>query len=275
MTNRTGRVCSAAALVLALAAIGESHLVAQGPAGGRGAAAPPRAAQQSAPQNLTLEGYWVAIVNEDWRWRMVTPPRGDFASLAVLNDEGRRVANTWTPAQDGSCLAYGMANLMRMPTRLHITWENPQTLRIETDAGQQTRRLYFDRSQAPTARSLQGRSIAQWEAPAGGRGGGGRGGAQAGPPPPPQFGTLRVATDNLSGGWLRRNGVPYSDRATVQEYFDNFDSPYDKAKWLSITTIVTDPVYLNGDFVTSSHFRREAGPEGPRPQNWAPAPCKG
>src|SRR4026207_2481687 len=103
-----------------------------------GAPAAPPTPQATAPIDLT--GYWVSIVTEDWRWRMVTPPKGDVASVP-LNAEGTKVADSWDPATDGSCLAYGAAALMRMPTRLHITWENETTLRLETDAGQQTRRL--------------------------------------------------------------------------------------------------------------------------------------
>jgi hypothetical protein len=222
----------------------------------------------------------VAIVTEDWRWRMVTPPKGDYASIQnLMTPEARKLADAWDPSQDGSCLAYGAAGLMRMPTRLNIIWENESTLKIDTDAGQQTRRLLFDRTAAaPPARSLQGHSVAEWERP-----GGGRGGAPGGPPAggapaaapavapgpaPPRVGNLKVVTTNLSGGWLRRNGVPYSDAATVTEYFDRFTAP-DKAEWLVVTTVVSDPRYLTQEFVTSSHFRRE-----PNGQKWDPSPCK-
>ena len=112
----------------------------QPPAGGRGAQAP-QTPSASAPIDLT--GYWVSVVNEDWRWRMVTPPKGDYASVP-MTDEARKVADTWDVSKDGQCDAYGAAGLMRMPTRLHITWEGDNVLKIETDAGQQTRRLLFD-----------------------------------------------------------------------------------------------------------------------------------
>jgi hypothetical protein len=233
----------------------------QPPGPGRGAPANPQAA---APIDLT--GYWVSIVNEDWRWRMVTPAKGDTASVP-LNPEGTKVANSWDPATDGSCLAYGAAGLMRIPTRLHITWENDQTLKIETDAGQQTRRLLFDKSQqAPAQRSLQGFSVAEWEiAGAGGRGGGGgRGGAPQGP----RYGSLKVTTTMLSAAWLRKNGVPYSENTNLSEYFDRFPAP-NGDEWLVVTTIVSDPKYLNQDFVTSTHFKKEANAT-----KWAPAPCK-
>jgi hypothetical protein len=248
------------AVIVATMATG-AGLLAQGgaqaqPAAGRGAATP----QATAPIDLT--GYWVSIVNEDWRWRMVTPPKGDTASVP-LNPEGTKVAGSWDPATDGSCLAYGAAGLMRIPTRLHITWDNDSTLKIETDAGAQTRRLAFDKSVAPpTQRSLQGFSVAEWELAGGGRGG--RGGAA----PAPRAGNLKVSTTLLSGGWLRKNGVPYSENTTMTEYFDRFAAP-NGDEWLVVTTIVSDPKYLTQDFVTSTHFKKE-----PNATKWSPAPCK-
>jgi len=223
---------------------------------GAGAGGPAQSPQGAAPIDLT--GYWVSIVNEDWRWRMVTPPKGDVASVP-LNGEGRKVADSWDPATDGSCLAYGAAALMRMPTRLHITWENETTLRIDTDAGTQTRRLLFTAPAAPAAKSLQGLSRAEWERVAGR--GAPRGGGPGG-------GNLKVVTTNLSGGWLRKNGVPYSDQATVIEYFDRFPAP-GNSEWLVVTTAVTDPKYLTQEFVTSTHFRRE--PDGSK---WDPTGCR-
>jgi hypothetical protein len=221
-----------------------------------GTAPPPLALSPRAAAPIDLTGYWVSIVNEDWRWRMVTPPKGDVASVP-LNPEGVKVANAWDPATDGSCLAYGAAAVMRLPTRLHITWENESTLKIETDAGQQTRRFFFDKARRPAARpSLQGVSVAEWERPAAGRGA-----------PPPVGGTLKATTTNLRAGWLRRNGVPYSAGATVTEYMDRFAAP-NGDEWLVVTTIVSDPTYLNQDFVTSTHFKRE-----PNAAKWAPMPC--
>jgi hypothetical protein len=228
---------------------------------------PPPSPQAASPIDLT--GYWVSIVNEDWRWRMVTPPKGDLASVP-LNPEGTKVANAWDPATDGSCLAYGAAGLMRIPTRLHVTWENDRTVKVETDAGVQTRRLVFNppgaapAAPAPVRRSPQGTSVASWEVVAAGRGGGGLAG---GAPAPPRGGNLKVLTTNLSAGWLRKNGVPYSENATMTEYFDRFAAP-NGDEWLVVTTVVSDLKYLNQDFVTSTHFKRE--PDGAK---WSPAPC--
>ena len=133
--------------------------------GGRGPAEPPRSPQAAAPIDLT--GYWVSLVTEDWRWRMVTPPKGDYASVP-LNPEGRRVADTWDPAKDeaagNQCKAYGAAAIMRVPTRLHITWDNENALRIDTDAGTQTRQLHFGPPQPPSGEAgWQGYSAAEWQ----------------------------------------------------------------------------------------------------------------
>ena len=229
---------------------------------GRGAPAP-QTPRDAAPIDLT--GYWVSVVNEDWRWRMVTPPKGDYASVP-LNAEARKVADAWDPSRDGACEAYGAAGLMRIPTRLNISWEDAATLKIETDAGRQTRRLLFDPARKPSGPpSLQGHSVAEWERPGGGgRGGGGagRGGATPG-------GTARVVTTNLRGGWLRKNGVPYSEATTLTEYFDRFAAP-NGDEWLVVTTIVADAKYLTQDFITSTHFKKE--PDGSK---FAPAPCRG
>src|SRR3954447_21982770 len=128
MSRSRGVAIAAVAFVLSMSLRGP--LLAQ--RAGGAPAQPPPTPQAGAPIDLT--GYWVSIVNEDWRWRMVTPPKGDFPGLP-LNAEGQRVANQWAPATDGSCLAYGAAGVMRIPGRLHITWENDSTLRIDTDAG--------------------------------------------------------------------------------------------------------------------------------------------
>ncbi len=227
------------------------------------AATTPPTAREAAPIDLT--GQWVAIINEDWRWRMVTPPKGDYASVP-LNDEGRRVADQWDPARDGACEAYGAAALLRMPTRVRIRWDGDERLVVETDAGRQVRNLDFGAPASPAAPSLQGRSVAKWVTPprpAGGPGLAGAGGGGA----PRAGGYLEVQTTNLTGGWLRGNGVPYSADAVVTEYFARFAAP-NGDEWLMVTTIVDDARYLTQRYVTSSHFRKE--PEGGR---WNPRVC--
>lgn len=243
---------------------------APGPSGPQGQRpAPPANAQAAAPVDFT--GYWVAIVTEDWRWRMVTPPKGDVASVP-LNPAGRKLAESWDLAKDDAaglqCKAFGAAGLMRQPTRVHITWASPNALKIDTDAGQQTRTLNFDATaRANGARTWQGHSVATWEGIGQGGpnqpGGGGAAASRA-----PRRGSLKVVTTNLRAGYLRKNGVPYSENARLIEYFDRFTTQTGD-QWFVVTTVVEDPTYLNQPFITSSHFKREA--DGAK---WAPTPCK-
>jgi hypothetical protein len=196
---------------------------------------------------------------------MVTAPKGDCPGVP-LNPAGRQIAEAWDPGTDGSCRAFGAANLLRMPTRVRISWSDDATLKLDTDNGQQTRLLQFT-PRPERGASLQGHSIAEWKRtlpPANPFLGLNLGPGAPGPP----GGSLKVVTTNLSGGSLRRNGVPYSARTTVTEYFDRFARP-DGAEWFVVTTAVDAPEYLVTRFVTSSHFRREA-----EASKWNPRPCK-
>lgn len=223
-------------------------------------APPPQATQGKAAAPFDMTGYWVSIVTEDWMYRMVTPPKGDVTSLP-MNPEGRKATNEWNPAEDGSCKAYGAAALMRMPTRLRIGWEADDVLKVETDAGQQTRRFIFNKpAPAGTPKSLQGYSSAVWQLPLRS--------TLRGDPPPTGGAALEVRTSNLEAGWLRRNGVPYSENARVTEYYDQFKLENGE-EWLVVTTMVDDPQFLAQQYVTSTHFRREK--DGSK---WAPTPCK-
>jgi hypothetical protein len=227
-----------------------------GPAQPRGGAATgtPRA---DAPIDLT--GYWVSVVTQDWRWRMVTPARGDYESVPITL-EAKKVGDAWDPAKDEAageqCKAYGAPAIMAAPTRLHITWQDDNNLKVETDAGMQTRLLHFgDRTPQAGPASWQGESVADWE-----RGRGGRG-------PAPTGGSLRVVTKNVRPGYLRRNGVPYSGSAVLTEYWD-LGSERNSEKWITITSVVDDPKYLRVPYVAALQFKREA--DGSK---WDPTPC--
>jgi len=230
-----------------------------GAPGGRGDAPPPPA-KTAAPVDLT--GYWVSVITEDWRWRMVTPPKGDYASLPI-NMDAKKVADAWDPAKDEAageaCKAYGAPGLMRLPGRLHITWQDDTTLKVESDAGTQTRLLHFGDWKAPGgAPTRQGDTTASWETPGRGRG------ANV---PPPMFGNLKTVTKNLSPGYIRKNGVPYSDKTTLTEYWDLLKQPGGE-QWIVITTVVEDPTYLGRTWITSLNFKKE-----PNASKWDPSPC--
>ena len=268
-----------------IAAVVAGHVVMGQPRSG----AAPQTPRSSAPVDLT--GYWVAVVNEDWRHRMATPRKGDFESLP-LNAEGRRVANEWNLEADNAaglqCKACGVGGLMRQPGRLHITWADDDTLQVEFDAGTQTRLLELGGAEPPGGEpTWQGFSRAEWQRPPGGNanpvraqignssgpiapGGGGRG--QRGGPAPSaaltEGGALKVSTTGFRAGYLRKNGVPYSEAATITEYFHRLPDT-GSGDWLHVLTIVEDPRYLNDAFLTSTHFKRE-----PNGSKWNPTECR-
>src|SRR5258706_8391554 len=159
--------------------VAQTALQAQGRGGGRGG--PPLNPKAAAPIDLT--GYWVSIVTEDWRYRMVTPAKGDYASVPI-NADGRKVADAWDPAKDEAagdqCKSYGAPAVMRVPGRVHITWQNDNTMKVETDAGTQTRLFNFTGSPAGPGGDWQGSSAASWDIIGGGRRGPRRGGLRQG-----------------------------------------------------------------------------------------------
>ena len=215
--------------------------VAQGPPGRGGPPQPPPTARAGASVDLT--GYWVSVITEDWRWRMVTPIKGDVAGIP-LTPEAREVADAWDPARDEAaglaCKAYGAAAIMRRPGRVRITWQDDQALKLEFDEGTQTRIFNFGtvkpvRGARP---SWQGVSVANWERPL------------QGIEPPDRSGifavrtgtggrSLEVRTTGLRDGYLRKNGVPYSADTLVEEFFDYRRHP-DNTEWFTVTTMATD-----------------------------------
>ncbi len=253
------------AALAALAALGA--LWVPGPALAQQAAAAATARPLTARQAAVIDvtGYWVSIVNEDWRWRMLTAPIGDVASIPV-NDEGLRVAKSWDPARDqasgAACKAYGAAGLMRLPLRLHIHWADDQSLAIDTDAGMQRRVLHFQ-GQPEGSPSLQGFSIASWYKQVQQSGfGKPYGGAEPG-----KGGSLKIVTTHMTPGYLRTNGVPYSGDAQLIEYFDRIED--EGQTYLILTSVVIDPTYLTESYVTSYEFKLE-----PDASKWHPQPCR-
>jgi hypothetical protein len=236
------------------------------------APAAPSTARAVAPTDFT--GYWVAVVTEDWRWRMMTPPKGDVSSIPVT-PEGRRTAEAWDPAKDiadgEQCRAYGAAGVMRMPVRLHITWQDEDTLKVDIDNGTQTRLLHFNANARPPATpDWQGFSVAKWESVVEGQGQAPFAGGQAGGQNALAgnlSGSVRMTTTHMRPGYLRRNGVPYSANAVLTEFLDRTSEPNGDS-WLVLTSIVEDPQYLQIPLMLTTHYKRE--PDGSK---FRPRPC--
>lgn len=238
-------------IVAVLAAHGNAFAQARGRGG---APAPPQTAKAAAP--IDLSGYWVSVVTEDWRYRMVTPAKGDYQGVPIT-PEARKIADAWDPAKEEAsgdlCKSYGAPAILRVPGRLHITWQDDQTLRMDADAGKQTRTFHFGGWKTPAGapHTIQGDSIAAWE-------GGGRGATD---------GAMRVTTTNLKAGFLRKNGVPYSEDTTVTEYYELISMP-DGTPLLVVTISTADPTYLRQPFVITSQFKKE-----PSDAKWHPTEC--
>ena len=222
----------------------------------------PPAQSHKAATVVDFTGYWVSVVtnSEQWLIRMAAPAKGDYRGMG-LTPEGRKLADAWDPAKDEAagelCKAYGAPAIMQVPGRLHIAWEDDRTLRIDTDSGKQTRLLHFGRPpEAAGEPTMQGRSTAQWDAQ-GGRGteGGGAAGLRyAGS-------SLKVVTTNLRPGYLFKNGVPYSGKALLTEYFNRVEEP-DGNSFLVVSELLEDPQYFSEPFIRPWYFKKLPDAQG-------------
>ncbi len=243
---------------------------------------------------IDFTGTWASVVTEDWQWRFVTPIVGDYTGVP-MNSVADKLARAWSPEADAKageqCKGFGAAAINRLPTRMQISWVNDSTMKLDWDLGTQSRLVHFNKSTPAGAPSLQGHAIGEWiDVPApGGRGGGGgaaaaaaapaapagRAGAppaapagRAGGAPAARAGGLKITTTNLTPQYLRQNGVPVSEKAIITEYLDIVPGP-DGNQWLILKTSVDDPTYLNGWYIVSSQFKKEANAS-----KWSPTPCQ-
>jgi hypothetical protein len=219
---------------------------------GQGPAGPPPTARAAAAVDLT--GTWVSVVTEDWVMRMIGPAKGEVRNVP-LTPAAQKVAAAWDPAKEEAagepCKAYGAPAVTRIPGRMRISWQDDQTMKVEMEAGSQTRLFHFQPTPAPSQATWQGHSMAEWEVTR----------------VPPRTGNLKVTTNHLRPGYLRRNGVPYSANATVTEYFHRQTMP-NGDEWILHISEVTDPENLRLPFVQSSHFKKL-----PAGAPFAPEPC--
>jgi hypothetical protein len=268
-TSRRQRTPSSWFILPLLLAIPIALLAQQGGQRGAPAAqggAPPAAAAQNAkaaaPVDLT--GYWVSIVTEDWIERMSpdSPPSGTGGRGGLRGQGGA----TPPPAGADPCRVYAAGGSLRVPGRVNITWLDDNTLKVDMDAGKQTRLFHFSPPAArPTEKTLQGYSVATWEVAGAGRGGGGGGGGRGGAGvAAPRWGSMKVVTTNLRSGYLLSSRSAYSDNAMLTEYFTrhtDFGTDY-----FTVTAIVEDGATTRA---TSSTFKKE-----PNGSKFSPTGCE-
>jgi hypothetical protein len=204
---------------------------------------------------IDITGTWTAVITEDWSLRMVTPKKGDYTRVP-MTPAARQTADAWDPAKDEAageqCRGYGAPGVMRLPGRLRISWQDDQTLKMELEAGTQTRTFHFGApgpisgAAGPKGPALpvteptwQGQSIAQWQYTLN----------------PPRTGELKVVTNRLRPGYLRKNGVPYGPNTTMTEYYHRMTAPNGDV-WLTVVAEITDADNLREPFVQSTHFKK-------------------
>jgi hypothetical protein len=210
----------------------------------------PLALQASAAfAQIDLNGYWYPIFHEDWLERIPGPEAGDYLGLPV-NDAQRLRADTWHPdlltVPEHQCKPHPSTYGSRGVGQLRM-WEErdphtQQLIRIRTHIQwqEQERDIWMDGRQPPpeyAAHTWQGFSVGQWEGD-----------------------VLVVRTTHLKAGWIRRNGLALSDRATLIDRF------YRHGDTITHVMIVSDPVYLTEPLVKTNGYRRVAnGTMGPYP----------
>ena len=243
--HRVARLIVVATLVLSA----QTRIGAQR---GQGPPAVPETPRAAAAVDLT--GTWVSVISEDWVLRMAAPQKGNYTRIPIT-PAAREVADAWDPARDEAagdqCKAFGAPIVTRQPGRMRISWQDDSTMRMELEAGGQTRLFHFGPAQPPSEPSWQGHSVAEWQYPR----------------VPPRTGSLNVVTNQLRPGYLRRNGVPYSADTTMTEYYHRMMAPNGDT-WLTVVTEVIDPENLREPYVQSSHFKRL-----PADAEFNPEPC--
>jgi hypothetical protein len=191
---------------------------------------------------VNLDGVWneFAIVHEDQPERGPGPELGDYLGIPI-NDAARYRADAW----DASLLT-----LPEYQCRVHPSdyapfagmriWEqfdkdSQQLIAIHTHhfAFGTERTIWMDGRPHPPEYALytsQGFSSGKWEGD-----------------------VLAITTTHLTESWIRRNGLPRSDRAVVTEHFIRHGEN------LTIMTVIRDPAYLTEPFIRTRDYIFEAG----------------
>jgi hypothetical protein len=196
----------------------------------------------SAFAHVDLSGGWAQRFHEDLPERGAGPDIGDYLGLPI-NDAARLRADSWDAAK------WTMPERQCEPHPADYGPRGPASMRISSTVDPVSqdviswhttlmwmlphRTIYMDGRPPPSAyaqHTWQGFSTGEWEGD-----------------------MLKVNTTHLKEGWLRRNGVPRSEKATLVEYFIRHGN------YLTLVTVVKDPVYLTEPFVRTSNWVADPG----------------
>lgn len=205
-----------------------------------------------ASPGLDLSGNWAPLIHEDQPERIPGPELANYLGLPIT--EGARVfAESWNASRltlpEHQCQVHVASYIYRGPLNLRI-WEekDPQSQRVIAirqyiSTYEQNRTIWMDNRPHPSpnaAHTWMGFSTGKWEG-----------------------NVLTVYTTHIKQGWVRRNGLPQSDQATLVEHFIRHGN------YLTHVSIVTDPIYLTEPLIKSQDFALQPQ-EG---QNWL-YPCE-
>jgi cyclase len=201
---------------------------------------------------LDLAGNWAPLIHEDFPERIPGPELVNYLGLPI-SEAARQFALSWDASRltlpEHECQVHVAPYIYRGPLNLRI-WEekDPQSQKVIAiknyiSTYEQTRTIWMDGRPHPSpnaAHTWMGFSTGKWEGD-----------------------MLTVYTTHIKQGWVRRNGLPESDQATLTEHFIRHGDI------LTHVSIVTDPVYLTEPLIKTQDFRLQlqAG------QNWL-YPCE-
>jgi cyclase len=206
----------------------------------------------TAAPGADLSGSWSPVIHEDFPERIPGPELGDYLGLPIT-DGARLHADSWSPSrltlQEHQCRVHTSPYIYRGPLQLRI-WEekDPESqeiiaIRNYISTYEQNRTIWMDGRPHPpdyAAHTWQGFSTGRWEGD-----------------------MLTVYTTHIKKGWIRRNGLPQSDRATLTEHFIRHGDI------LTHVAILNDPIYLTEPLIKTQDFVRNVREGG----NWL-YPCE-
>ena len=215
-----------------------------------GGQAPPAPTAASSP-GFDLSGYWTAAMHEDALERGAGPELGDYGGFPI-NEAARLFALSYDASRvtlrhhqcDGYVAPYSVRSIGNARA-----WEerDPHTQRLiaihwynQTFEGHRT--IWMDGRPHPpeyAPHTWQGFSTGKWDGD-----------------------MLTVTTTHLKIGWIRRNGIPRSDKAVLTEHWIRHGDT------LTLVSIINDPAYLTEPFIRTTNWV-----EDPR-QAIAPYPCE-
>jgi hypothetical protein len=207
-------------------------------------------APQPAAAQVDYAGMWAPMFHEDQPERAPGPEVGDYLGLPI-NDAARQRAETWDASlltlPEHQCKPHPSTYGFRGVGNLRITNEyDPDTEQLRAihthiQWQEQKRTIWMDGRPHPpeyAPHTWQGFSTGRYE-----------------------NGVLVVRTTHLKQGWIRRNGIAISDRATMEDRF------YRHGNYITHVYLITDPVYLTEPLVRTNQFQLVSNP------NLAPYPC--